>query len=84
MNKNNGIEFARIKGLKKMLTHDRDDYKAEILDKSILNNATIISPDLLPGDVMIFDPYVIHRSIANINSYVRISLDIRFYRENIN
>ena len=80
MNKSNGIEFAKIKGLKKMLIHDRDDYKAEIMEKSIINDATIISPDLSPGDVMVFDPYIIHRSIPNINSYPRISLDIRFFR----
>ena len=81
MNKNNGIEFAKIKGLKKMLIHNGNDYKAEISDKNILNNASIIATDLLPGDVMLFDAFVIHRSIPNINKYPRISLDIRFYKE---
>jgi len=68
------------------LPHIRGERGPEV-DESALQNSLQCRPDLIPfqirampGDVILFDQYTLHRSLVNRSRHVRWSVDMRYMR----
>ena len=68
------------------LPHKRGDRGPEVVE-SALKSALQLRPDLrpvkiiaMPGDVILFDQYTLHRSLINSSRRVRWSVDMRYMR----
>ena len=83
VNKNNGIEFAKLsKKSTSLLPHKYGSNPKTKLKFATFQNKKILKktfkPILKTGDVLIFDAFLPHRSCLNKTSKIRISIDTRF------
>lgn len=83
VNKNNGIEFAKLKKKSNsLLAHEMGkDPKTKLKYATFKNIKTLkktFKPSLKVGDVIIFDAFLPHRSCLNKTKKIRISIDTRF------
>jgi hypothetical protein len=76
VDESNGLGIATNFRERRMLEHNRDDYKAGVVDTSVVTASAC--PALEPGDSIAFNSFVIHRTVPNTSSRLRLSVDFRF------
>jgi len=75
----NGLGIVTNFSERRMLEHDRDDYKAGLVDTDVVTDA--VYPALPPGDAIAFSSFIIHRTVPNTSTRLRLSVDFRFVAE---